>query len=174
MTSPAGRKALIITEDICEDLELWHPKMRLIEEGVEVRVAAPKVQPYRGKNGYPLVPDLTLDDVRTAGYRALIIPGGFAPDKLRRYPPALEIARDFHADARPIAFICHGGRVPISAKVVRGFRVTSVCAIRDDLENAGAEWVDEGCVVDRHMITAQVPKGLPAFCRAPIAAMQER
>jgi protease I len=174
MASLAGRKALILAEDLYEDLELWYPKMRLIEEGAEVHVAAPKVQPYRGKNGYPLVPDLALDDVRTADYHALIIPGGFAPDKLRRYQRVLEIVRDFHADARPIAFICHGGWVPISAKIVRGFRVTSVSAIRDDLENAGAEWVDEGCVVDRHLITAQVPKDLPAFCRALIAAMGNR
>jgi protease I len=174
MTSLAGSRALILAEDLYEDLELWYPKMRLMEEGVEVHVAAPKIQQYRGKNGYPLVPDKALDDVLTTEYRALVIPGGFAPDKLRRYPRALEIVRDFHADARPIAFICHGGWVPISARIVRGFRVTSVSAIRDDLENAGATWVDEGCVVDRHLITAQVPKDLPEFCRALIEAMRRR
>ncbi len=171
MASLSGKKVLIITDDIYEDLELWYPKLRLIEEGVEVHVATPRIQAYTGKNGYPLTPDLTIDDVKTADYAALVVPGGYAPDKLRRYPRALEIVRDFHADKRPIAFICHGGWVPISARILRGVRLTSVSAIRDDLENAGATWVDEGCVVDGHIITAQVPKDLPGFCRALIAAM---
>ncbi|MGI8907387.1 MAG: type 1 glutamine amidotransferase domain-containing protein [Candidatus Sumerlaeaceae bacterium] len=174
MASLAGKKVLIITEDIYEDLELWYPKLRLIEEGAEVDVATPKIQKYTGKNGYPLEPDLTIDDVKTRDYAALVVPGGYAPDKLRRYPRALEIVRDFDADKRPIAFICHGGWVPISARIVKGVRLTSVNALKDDLENAGATWVDQGCVRDGHIITAQVPKDLPDFCRALITAMQER
>jgi protease I len=172
MAALSGKKALIITDDIYEDLELWYPKLRLMEEGVEVHVATPKIQQYSGKNGYPLQPDLTIDDVKTGDYHALIVPGGYAPDKLRRFPRALEIVRDFNADKRPIAFICHGGWVPISAKILRGIRLTSVSAIRDDLENAGATWVDEPAVQDGHIITAQIPKDLPEFCRLLIAAMK--
>ena len=169
-----GKKVLIITDDIYEDLELWYPKLRMIEEGAQVDVAAPKKQRITGKNGYPLEPDLTIDEVKTSDYEVLIIPGGYAPDKLRRYPRALEIVRDFDNDKRPIAFICHGGWVPISAKVVKGVRLTAVCAIKDDLENAGATWVDEPCVRDGHIVTAQVPKDLPAFCQAILQAVAER
>lgn len=168
-----GKKVLIITEDIYEDLELWYPKLRLEEEGAKVDVATPKKQKYTGKNGYPLEPDLTLDDVDTSEYAALVIPGGYAPDKLRRYQRALDIVQDFDRDQRPIAFICHGGWVPISARIVKGRRLTSVSAIRDDLENAGATWVDEGCVVDEHIITAQIPRDLGDFCRAIIAVMRQ-
>jgi protease I len=167
-----GKKVLILAEDLYEDLELWYPKLRLVEEGAEVHVAAPAIRRLAGKNGYPLDPDLSLDDVASAGYAAVVIPGGFAPDKLRRYPRALEIVREFAADKRPIAFICHGGWVPISAKIVKGVRLTSVSAIRDDLENAGATWVDEGCVVDGNIITAQIPGDLPAFCRELIRSLQ--
>jgi len=168
-----GKKVLIITDDVYEDLELWYPKLRLIEEGATVDVATPAIQKYTGKNGYPLQPDLTIDQVKTADYAALVIPGGYAPDKLRRYPRALEIVRAFDADRRPIAFICHGGWVPISARIVKGVKLTSVNAIKDDLENAGATWIDEGCVRDGHIITAQVPKDLPAFCRELIRALAE-
>lgn len=166
-----GKKILILAEDIYEDLELWYPKLRLIEEGAEVVVAAPRKEAMRGKNGYPLTPDATVDEVKAGDFAGLVIPGGFAPDKLRRYPRVLEIVREFDAARKPIAFICHGGWVPISAKIVKGVRLTSVGAIRDDLENAGAIWVDEGCVVDGHIVTAQVPKDLPAFCREFISLL---
>lgn len=165
MADLSGKKILILADDAYEDLELWYPKLRLIEEGAKVDVASPKKVRLTGKNGYPLDPDMTLDDVRTADYAALVVPGGYAPDKLRRYARVLEIVRDFHLNRRPVAFICHGGWVPISAKILKGVRLTSVGAIRDDLENAGAVWVDEPCVVDGHIVTAQVPKDLPAFCR---------
>jgi protease I len=165
MADLSGKKILILADDAYEDLELWYPKLRLIEEGATVYVASPKKVRLTGKNGYPLDPDMTLDDVRTADYAALVVPGGYAPDKLRRYARVLEIVRDFHLNRRPVAFICHGGWVPISAKILKGVRLTSVGAIRDDLENAGAVWVDEPCVVDGHIVTAQVPKDLPAFCR---------
>ncbi len=166
-----GKKILIITDDIYEDLELWYPKLRMIEEGAEVHVATPKIQRYTGKNGYPLDPDITIDDVLPGDYAGLIIPGGYAPDKLRRYPRALDIVRDFDDDKRPIAFICHGGWVPISAKILKGVRVTAVCAIRDDLVNAGAIWSEDVCVRDGHIVTAQVPKDLPVFCRTFIDAL---
>ena len=165
MADLSGKKILILADELYEDLELWYPKLRLVEEGAAVDVAAPRKVRVTGKNGYPLDPDMTLDDVHTADYAALVVPGGYAPDKLRRYPRVLEIVRDFHSDRRPIAFICHGGWVPISAKILKGVRLTSVGAIRDDLENAGAVWVDEPCVVDGNIVTAQVPKDLPAFCR---------
>jgi protease I len=165
MTELAGKRILILADDAYEDLELWYPKLRFIEAGAEVDVAAPKKVRLAGKHGYPCDPDMTLDEVKTTAYAGLVVPGGYAPDKLRRHPRALEIVRDFHADRRPIGFICHGGWVPISARIVKGVRLTSFAAIRDDLENAGAVWVDEPCVVDGHIVTAQVPRDLPAFCR---------
>jgi protease I len=173
MGSLDGKKILIITDDIYEDLELWYPKLRMIEEGASVDVAAAKKEKLTGKNGYPLEPDMTFDEVKIAEYAALIIPGGYAPDKVRRYSKALEIVRDFDRDKRPIAFICHGGWVPISAGIVKGVRVTAVCAIKDDLVNAGAIWSDDPCVRDGHIVTAQVPKDLPAFCKALIQALGE-
>jgi len=166
-----GRRVLAVVEDIYEDLELWYPKLRLEEEGAEVVVAGPKRQVYTGKHGYPCIADVTLADVDYTQFDAFLIPGGFAPDKLRRDPRVLEMTRWFHEQRRPIAFICHAGWIPISAKILSGVRATSTPGIKDDMENAGVEWVDEAAVVDRHFITARRPPDLPAFCRAILAVM---
>jgi protease I len=168
----SNKKILVFVEAMYEDLELWYPKIRLIEEGAQVIVAGPEKKTYEGKHGYPCPADATINEIEARDFHALVIPGGFAPDKLRRYPRVLEIVRQFHEAKKPIAFICHAGWVPISAKILRGRRVTGVAAIKDDLENAGAGYVDQPVVVDGHLITSRKVADLPDFCREIIRALE--
>ena len=140
----AQRKVLILAADDFEDMELLYPLFRLREEDVAVTVAGMDDDPVRGKKGYgPLAVDTTVGQVAADDFDALVIPGGYAPDKLRRSETVLDLVRAFDSAAKPIAFICHAGWVPISAKIIKGRRATSVGAIRDDMVNAGADWVDQ-------------------------------
>lgn len=166
-----GKKILLFAEEMYEDLELLYPKIRLTEEGAKTTVAAPEVKIYRGKNGYPIKADVSVNDVRAKDFDALVIPGGFAPDKLRRYPKILEITQQFNSERKTIAFICHAGWVPISAKILKGKHATSVKAIKDDMENAGAVWEDKSVVVDGNLISSRTPEDLPDFCGAIIKAL---
>lgn len=162
-------KILIFVADHYEDLEVQYPKYRLIEAGAKVVIAGEKAkETYKGKYGYPCKSDIAFDDVKVDDYIGLIIPGGYAPDKLRRFPKALEIIQKFNKAKKLIAFICHAGWVPISAKVLKGIKCTSFFAIKDDMENAGAKWVDEPVVVDKHFISSRNPDDLPVFCAAII------
>jgi protease I len=170
-TTLAGKRVLFFAGPLYEELELWYPKVRCEEEGAETVVAGLGDAEYAGKHGYPVACDLAAAEVDAATFDALVIPGGFAPDKLRRDPAVLAITRDIFTAGKPVAFICHAGWVPISAKIVKGKRVTSVSAIRDDLENAGATWVDEPVVVDGNLITSRTPRDLPEFARAILAAL---
>jgi protease I len=165
------RRVLVLVEQAYEDLELWYPKIRLEEEGVRVVVAGPERIRYAGKHGYPCTPDRTLDQVRVEDFDALVIPGGWAPDRLRRLPAVLDLVRAFDRAQKPIAMICHAGWVPISARILKGRQVTGVAAIRDDLENAGARFLDQSVVVDGHLISSRTPADLPDFCRALIASL---
>jgi protease I len=115
--------------------------------------------------------DLGMDDAGAVDFDGLVIPGGYAPDKMRRHPAMLNFVRAMHEARKPIAFICHAGWVPISAGIVRGRTVTSVSAIKDDLVNAGARWVDQEVVVDGNLITSRTPPDLPAFCRELIKVL---
>lgn len=165
----AGKRVLILTGDVYEDLELWYPKLRLIEAGAEVVVAGPDASTgYTGKNGYPCVSDASFREVDASEFDALVVPGGFMPDKVRRDPVVLEIVRSFDAASKPIAAICHGGWIPISAGVYRGVRVTGSPGIKDDLVNAGATFEDAAVVVDGHHVSSRRPDDLPDFCRALI------
>lgn len=165
----ANKKFLIFVGDIYEDLELWYPKLRLIEAGAEVVVAGPKAETnYAGKNGYPCVSDAAINDMNAADFTGLIVPGGFMPDKLRRDAKVLELVQQFHAAENLIAAICHGGWIPISAGVYRGATVTGSPGIKDDLVNAGATFEDAAVTVDRHFICSRRPDDLPDFCRAII------
>ena len=165
----AGCRVLALTGDVYEDLELWYPKLRLIEAGCEVTVAGPTAgETYQGKHGYPCVADVAIEAVTPQSFDALLVPGGFMPDKLRRDPKVLEMVRYFDQAQKPIAAICHGGWIPISAGVYRGIRVTGSPGIKDDLVNAGANYVDESVVIDRHHVTSRRPDDLPDFCRALI------
>ena len=159
--------AVVLVENQYENLELHYPRLRLIEAGYEVLVVGPEAGgTYLSKEGYPAIADLTFLDIVPEHVRVLIVPGGFAPDKLRRYPECNRLVADAFAAGAVVGMICHGGWVPISARIVHGKRVTSVNAIKDDLENAGATWVDEPCVVDGRLVSAQVPGDLPEFMRA--------
>jgi len=161
------KKILIFVDQEYEDLELHYPKYRLIEAGMQVTIAGPKAQEtYKGKKGYPCLSDISFDDVKESEYAAVIIPGGYAPDKLRMIPKVLEIIRNFHKKQKLIAFICHAGWVPISAGVLKGIKCTSYRAIKDDLVNAGAKWVDKAVVKDKHFISSRHPNDLPFFCPA--------
>lgn len=162
----ANRRLLMFVDDIYEDLELWYPKLRMIEAGAQVVVAGAEAQrKYSGKHSYPCVADAAVGDVQAADFHGVIIPGGFMPDKLRREPKVLELVREFAASGKLVAAICHGGWIPISAGVYRGVRVTGSPGIKDDLINAGAKWEDAAVVIDRHFVSSRKPDDLPDFCR---------
>lgn len=166
------RKVLLLAADQFEDMELLYPLYRLAEEEVTVTVAGLDDQAVTGKKGYgPVLVDTVVDRVAAADFDALVIPGGYAPDKLRRSQKVLGLVRDFDAAGKPVAFICHAGWVPISAKILKGRRATSVTAIRDDMENAGVDWVDQATVVDGNLISARTPADLGPWMKALLAAL---
>jgi protease I len=166
-------RVLVLAADLFEDMELLYPVYRLREEGVTVTVAGIDLAPVHGKKGYgPFQVDSTVEEVQESDFDALVIPGGFAPDKLRRYKSVLDLVRAFDAAAKPIAFICHAGWVPISAGILKGRKATSVGAIRDDMVNAGVVWVDSETVVDGNLISARTPEDLGPWMRALLAALQ--
>ncbi len=159
----------MLVNDVYEDLELWYPKLRLIEEGAAVVVAGPeKGKVYSGKHGYPCKSDISLEKVNDKNFNALIIPGGFAPDKLRRIEKVKQLVRGFQKSNKLIAHICHAGWIPISAGIMKGYKTTSTPGIKDDLTNAGAVWVNKSVVIDRNMISSRGPNDLPDFCHAII------
>jgi protease I len=166
------RKVLLLAADQFEDMELLYPLYRLAEEQIAVTVAGLDSQPVTGKKGHGPVPvDTTVDQVAESDFDALVIPGGFAPDKLRRSAAVLDLVRAFDDSGKPIAFICHAGWVPISARILKGRRATSVSAIRDDMVNAGVDWVDEATVVDGNLISARTPADLGPWMKALLGAM---
>lgn len=167
-----GQRVLMFVGDIYEDLELWYPKLRLIEAGAEVVVAGEEAKKnYEGKNGYPCLSDASYKSQKSSDFHGLVVPGGFMPDKLRRDPVVLNLVREFADAGKLVAAICHGGWIPISAKVYKGVRVTGSPGIKDDLENAGAIWEDAAVVVDRHFVSSRKPDDLPQFCHAILQVM---
>lgn len=161
-----GARVAVLAEELYEDLELWYPVLRLREAGATVTLVGPKAGDVsKSKHGYPAKADLGMDDARASEFDAIVIPGGYAPDRMRRHAAMLNLVRGMHEAGKPVAFICHAGWVPISAGIVRGRTVTSVSAIKDDLVNAGARWVDQEVVVDGNLISSRTPPDLPAFCR---------
>ena len=167
-----SKRILMFVGDIYEDLELWYPKLRMIEAGAEVVVAGSEAgRTYAGKNGYPCPSDASIAEVAVDDFDGLIVPGGFMPDKLRRDPQVLELVRGFAAAGKLVAAICHGGWIPISAGVYRGVRVTGSPGIKDDLINAGALWEDVPVVIDRHFVSSRKPDDLPDFCRGILQVM---
>jgi protease I len=171
--SKNDRSVLVLAADLFEDMELMYPIYRLQEEGMKVTVAGLDRSPVTGKKGHgPVDVDATVDEVEEKDFDALVIPGGFAPDKLRRSAKVLDLVRSFDSSGKPVAFICHAGWVPISAGILKGRRATSVGAIRDDMVNAGTDWVDEETVVDGNLISARTPADLGPWMRALIGALE--
>eukprot|EP01119_Soliformovum_irregulare_P015778 TRINITY_DN4498_c0_g1_i1.p1 TRINITY_DN4498_c0_g1~~TRINITY_DN4498_c0_g1_i1.p1 ORF type:complete len:196 (-),score=33.53 TRINITY_DN4498_c0_g1_i1:16-603(-) len=159
--------AVVLADDTYEDLELHYPRLRLKEAGYHVEVVGQKKgQNYTSKHGYWATSTAVFTDIKASEVKILVVPGGFCTDRLRRYPECNALVADVWKAGGVVGFICHGAWVPISAKIVKGKRVTSFFAIKDDLINAGADWVDEKCVVDGKMVTAQTPEDLPAFMKA--------
>jgi protease I len=176
MESLEGRSVLIFVGDDYEDLELQYPKYRLREAGARVVVAGlePAGTRYRGKHGYPQFSDACLSDLSAEEFDALVIPGGWMPDRLRRYEVVKKLTRAMAEAGKCIASICHGPWIDISAGVVRGVTYTSTPGIRDDLVNAGAIWVDREVVVDGTRVSSRRPDDCPAFCRAIIQVLSSR
>jgi protease I len=168
-------KILFLVGDDYEDLELWYPLLRLQEAGAATTVAGQKAATtYRGKHGYPCTSDAAIADMRGDAFDGIFVPGGWMPDKLRRDPQVLALARHFAETGKLVATICHGPWILISAGVCRGVRMTSTPGIRDDVTNAGASWVDEPVVVDRNFISSRRPPDLPAMSARLIEWLKRR
>lgn len=168
-----NKNFLMFVGDIYEDLELWYPKLRLIEAGAEVVLAGPEAGViYDGKNGYPCKSDAAIQDMNSTDFDGVICPGGFMPDKLRRDPKVLSLVKECSEAGKLVAAICHGGWIPISANVYTGVRVTGSPGIKDDLVNAGAIWEDAAVVVDRHFVSSRKPDDLPDFCRGILSVFK--
>ena len=167
-----GKSVAIFLEDIFEDNEYWYPYYRMIEEGASVTAIAPRQGTFTGKYGVPAKAEAAIQEVRSADFDALIIPGGYAPDKMRRSPDMVRFVAEMNAQNKIIAAICHAGWMLVSAGVLRGRKATGFFAIKDDVVNAGAEWIDAEVVRDGNLITSRTPKDLPAFCREIIRAVE--
>jgi protease I len=156
--------ATLVAEGV-EDLEYFVPMMRLQEEGAQVLTAGMNLKPVHGKNGLVITPDATIESLRADQLSALIIPGGWAPDKLRRYNVVTNLVSEMDTMQKPLGIICHGGLVAISAGIVKGHRATGSLGIKDDLVNAGATWVDETAFRDGNQVWGRVVADIPDFCR---------
>jgi protease I len=167
------RKIAILAADMYEDLELWYPYYRMKEAGADVRLVgtASSADVVQSKHGYPAKIDLRADKANPNEFDAVIVPGGYGPDKLRMCKKTLDFVKKIFDAHKVTAAICHGGWVLISAGILRGRRATSYIAIKDDMKNAGADWIDEEVVQAGTLITSRTPADLPAFCKKIIEIM---
>jgi len=167
-----GKKVVLLAENNYQELELWVPYYRLKEEGAEVVVVGTgSSRTYTSKLGYPVDVNKEAKEIDMSKYDGVVIPGGYAPDLMRRYPEMVRIVKEAHQKGKVVAAICHAGWMLASAGIVKGKKVTGFMAIKDDLINAGANYVDEEVVTDGNLITSRKPDDLPAFCREIIAAL---
>ncbi len=168
-------KVISLVHHDFEDLELWYPILRLREEGAIVHLAGENAnEKYIGKYGVPAVSDYSYSDIKGEDYDAILVPGGWAPDKIRRFPEVLSLVQHMEDNKKPIGQICHAGWVLISAKILQGKQVTSTPGIKDDMENAGAIWLDEAVVVDGHLVSSRRPPDLPDYLREFIKVMEQQ
>jgi protease I len=167
-----GKKVVLLAENNYEDLELWVPYYRLREEGAEVAIIGTgSSQTYTSKHGYPVQVNKEAKEIDMSRYDGVIIPGGYAPDLMRRYPEMVRIVREANQKGKVIAAICHAGWMLVSAGILKVKKATGSFAIKDDLVNAGASYVDQEVVRDGNLITSRKPDDLPAFCREMIEAL---
>lgn len=166
-----GKRIAILLAEGVEDLEFYVPMMRLQEEGAEVIPAAMDLKPIRGKNGLEIIPTERIESLKSDDLFAVVVPGGWAPDKLRRYAAVTRLIQEMNAAGKTVAIICHGGLVAISAGIVRGRKATGSLGIKDDLVNAGAVWVDAPAFRDGNLVWGRIVADIPAFCRELIASL---
>jgi protease I len=168
-----GKRIAVLVASGVEDLEYYVPYMRLQEEGAEVLGAGLSLDPVTGKNGLEIKPDVTIETLNSSELDALVVPGGWAPDKLRRYKAVTDLVKEMDTAGKVIGIICHGGLVPISAGILEGRRATGSLGIKDDLVNAGATWVDEPAFREGNLVWGRVVADIPDFCRELVAALVE-
>ena len=161
-----GKRVAILIEDLYQDQEVWYPYYRLKEAGAEAVLVGTGKHEYKGKYGYPVTPHTSAEQVSASEFDAVIVPGGYAPDLLRRFPAVIRLVREANQQGKLIGAICHAGWVLCSADVLRGKTATCFLAIKDDVVNAGATYVDREVVRDGNLITSRKPDDLPAFMRA--------
>jgi protease I len=173
MMELTGKRMAILAENLYEDLELWYPLLRFREAGAEVVIVGPDTTTYTSKHGYPVQADITAEHVRIADFDAVIIPGGYAPDHMRRHQAMVDLVRQAVRQEKVVAAICHAAWMLVSADVVRNRRVTCFSSIKDDVMHAGGRYEDREVVRDGMLITSRMPEDLPAFCRTVMAALTE-
>ena len=168
----SGKRILLLVETFYNEFEFWYPYYRLKEAGAQVTVVGSgSADTYHSKAGLPAKVDTTADKVSADDYDGVVIPGGYAPDHMRRYPSMVSLVKGFAESGKLVAAICHAGWMLVSADIIRGRTVTSYFSIKDDLVNAGGNWVDKEVVVDGHLVTSRTPDDLPAFMRAIIGVL---
>jgi protease I len=168
-----GKHIAYLVDEGFEDLEFWVPLMRLREEGAKITVVGGKIKTYRGKHCLEATPDALAQDVSADDFDAVVVPGGWAPDKMRRYPAITDLVRKMYEQDKIVAAICHAGLVLISAGILDGHRSTGSLGIKDDLVNAGATWVDEAAFRDGNLVWGRVVADIPDFCRELVKALAD-
>jgi protease I len=169
-----GKRVAVLVEQQYQEMEVWYPVYRLREAGCTVELIAPEAgKTYASKLGYPAKSTLAASDARADQFAAVVIPGGFSPDYIRRSQPMLNLVRDVYAQKKPVAAICHGPWVLCSTTALKGRKVTCFHSIKDDVQNAGATYVDQEIVIDGNVITSRTPDDLPAFVVALMEMMRK-
>ena len=174
MDDMKGKRVAVLVEKMYEDLELWYPVLRLREAGCNVKVVGPKAgESYASKHGYPAKADVSASDVKADDFDAIVIPGGYSPDHMRRHKAMVDLVAQAARQGKVLAAICHGPWMLCSARCLKGRKVTSFVAVRDDVENAGGLWEDAAVVRDGNLVTSRTPDDLPDFMRGIFAALSE-
>jgi protease I len=169
-----GKRVAVLVEKFYEDLELWYPVLRLREAGCDVKIVGPKAgETYASKHGYPAKADTTASEVTASDFDAIVIPGGYSPDHMRRHKPMVDLVTQAARQGKVLAAICHGPWMLCSAKCLKGRKVTGFFAIRDDVENAGGIWEDAAVVRDGNLVTSRTPDDLPDFMQGIFAALAD-
>jgi protease I len=170
----AMKKIAVLLDDLVNEQEFIYPYYRLQEAGYEAVSVATENRVHKGKNGVPFTPDAVIGDVKPGEFEGVIVPGGYAPDLLRRSKAILALVAELNRQGKLVAMICHGGWVGVSAGIVKGKKLTSTAAIKDDMANAGATWVDQSVVLDGNLVTSRSPADLPDFMREALRVLGQQ